>query len=87
LRLAGQRLEARARHKGTKLRIFGDQLERVGLHELRHRSVAERHIRFADLAVDVALGRRDRAGARSKRRINPPETVSRNTEREDGRGR
>ena len=59
------------------------ELERVGLHQLGHRSVAERDVRFADLARHITVGRRDRPCTRSERRINAPETVRSNTEREN----
>ena len=50
LRLAGQRLEARARGERAEVGIMDHQFERVGLHELRNRRVAERHVAFGDLA-------------------------------------
>ena len=59
------------------------QLERVGLHQLGHRSVAERDIAFADLARDVTLRRSDRTFTGSERRIDAPQAISCYTERQN----
>ena len=61
LRLAGQGLEARAGRERAEVGVMNHELERVGLHQLGHRSVAERHVAFADLARHIALRRSDRA--------------------------
>ena len=45
----------------AEVRVLDQHLERVGLHQLRNRGVAERYVAFADLTRDIALRRADRA--------------------------
>ena len=55
LRLSGQSLETRALGERAEVRVMNHELERVGLHQLGHRSVAERDVRFGDLARHITV--------------------------------
>src|SRR5438270_7019659 len=70
LRVRGDRLEPRTAGEGAEARIMHEQLERVGLHELRYGGIAERHVRIAELTGNISLSRGNGPGARPRGRID-----------------
>src|SRR5947209_4369080 len=73
--VSSDRLKARGSRQRAEAWIVDEQLERVGLHQLRDSCIAERNISIAELARNIALSRCDRARARPERRINAPKAV------------
>src|SRR5205085_7569553 len=85
LRVPGERPESRAAGERAEVWVMNEQLERVGLHQLRNRRIAEGHVGFADLARNIALGGSARARARSRRWINATKPVGSQTDGDDRR--
>src|SRR5438270_3829064 len=75
LRVPGDRLEPRTAGEGAEGRIMHEQLERVGLHELRYGGIAERHIGVAQLTRNITLSRGYGARARPSGRIDATKPV------------
>jgi len=63
-------------------RIFDHRVEGVGLHQLRHRGVAECHVLVPDLGIHIALSCANGALTWPERRIDAPESIRTNTDRE-----